>query len=241
MRELRDKIKSKVTNITKDLQDIILNNVLSSCENISFDQIAGQKTTKSYIMESLVYPICRPDLFTGLREPIRGFLMYVASGDQPVLVLAATNYPDMLDNAILRRMPKRVYVGLPDEEARRAIIVNLFSKEKRGPKLDAGTVKRIASATEGYSASDLTNLIKDAAMGPIRELTPEQVKTLPVDKIRPIGIKDIESSMAKVKPTVAKQQLQYYTTWTQKYGDQSCLESRRLKTTIVSKMNFNVM
>lgn len=93
-----------------------------------------------------------------------------------VLVMAATNRPHELDEAALRRFPKRVYVALPDSETRVELLGKLLAKQG-SPSLSGAELKRLAALTEGYSGSDLTALAKDAALGPIRELQPEQVSS----------------------------------------------------------------
>lgn len=80
--------------------------------------------------------------------------------------MAATNRPQELDEAALRRFPKRVYVTLPDLETRMKLLKKLLSKQSC--VLTPQELKRLATLTEGYSGSDLTALAKDAALGPIR-------------------------------------------------------------------------
>lgn len=83
-----------------------------------------------------------------------------------VIVMAATNRPQELDEAALRRFPKRVYVTLPDLDTRAKLLKKLLAKQ--GCSLTQSELKRLATLTEGYSGSDLTALAKDAALGPIR-------------------------------------------------------------------------
>lgn len=80
--------------------------------------------------------------------------------------MAATNRPQELDEAALRRFTKRVYVTLPNLETRIKLLKKLLAKQ--GCSLTQQELKRLATLTEGYSASDLTALAKDAALGPIR-------------------------------------------------------------------------
>lgn len=80
--------------------------------------------------------------------------------------MAATNRPQEIDEAALRRFPKRVYVTLPDLMTRAELLKKLLSKQ--GCTLNSSEMKRLATLTEGYSGSDLTALAKDAALGPIR-------------------------------------------------------------------------
>ena len=83
-----------------------------------------------------------------------------------VLVIGATNKPWAVDPAILRRMPRQIYVGMPDAPARAAILRVLLRGERADAALD---VDRVAAATEGYSGSDLKELVRAASMGPIRD------------------------------------------------------------------------
>ena len=88
-----------------------------------------------------------------------------ASNDQ-VFLLAASNLPWDLDAALLRRLEKRIYVGLPPLPAR-LLIMNkqLLERVEKGFSLEA-----MAAATEGYSGSDVVLLCKEAAMRPLRRL-----------------------------------------------------------------------
>ncbi|KAJ8442059.1 hypothetical protein Cgig2_007897 [Carnegiea gigantea] len=86
-------------------------------------------------------------------------------GEQ-ILVLAATNRPFDLDEAIIRRFERRIMVGLPSSENREKILRTLLSKEKT-EDLD---FQELATMTEGYTGSDLKNLCITAAYRPVREL-----------------------------------------------------------------------
>ncbi|URE23668.1 AAA-type ATPase family protein [Musa troglodytarum] len=83
-----------------------------------------------------------------------------------ILVLAATNRPFDLDEAIIRRFERRIMVGLPSLESRESILRKLLSKEK----VEGLDYKELATMTEGYSGSDLKNLCITAAYRPLREL-----------------------------------------------------------------------
>ncbi|KFK29023.1 hypothetical protein AALP_AA7G078600 [Arabis alpina] len=84
-----------------------------------------------------------------------------------VLVLAATNRPFDLDEAVIRRLPRRLMVGLPDAPNRAKILNVILAKEDLSPDIDLGGV---ASMTDGYSGSDLKNLCVTAAHRPIKEI-----------------------------------------------------------------------
>ncbi|KAK7399150.1 hypothetical protein VNO78_10326 [Psophocarpus tetragonolobus] len=93
-----------------------------------------------------------------------------------ILVLAATNRPFDLDEAIIRRFERRIMVGLPSVENREKILRTLLAKEKVDNDLD---FKELATMTEGYTGSDLKNLCTTAAYRPVRELIQqERLKSL---------------------------------------------------------------
>ena len=80
-----------------------------------------------------------------------------------IIVMAATNRPDVLDPALLRpgRFDRRVIIGLPDIRAREAIL-KLHAKGK--PMARGVNLKEIASRTPGFSGADLENLMNEAAI-----------------------------------------------------------------------------
>ncbi|KAK7253070.1 hypothetical protein RIF29_37476 [Crotalaria pallida] len=89
-----------------------------------------------------------------------------------ILVLAATNRPFDLDEAIIRRFERRIMVGLPSVENREKILKTLLAKEKVHDGLD---MKELATMTEGYTGSDLKNLCTTAAYRPVRELIQQEL------------------------------------------------------------------
>uniref|UniRef100_A0A5B6Z8N8 AAA+ ATPase domain-containing protein n=2 Tax=Davidia involucrata TaxID=16924 RepID=A0A5B6Z8N8_DAVIN len=87
-----------------------------------------------------------------------------------ILVLAATNRPFDLDEAIIRRFERRIMVGLPSAENREMILRTLLAKEK----VEDLDFKELGTMTEGYSGSDLKNLCTTAAYRPVRELMQQE-------------------------------------------------------------------
>jgi SpoVK/Ycf46/Vps4 family AAA+-type ATPase len=90
------------------------------------------------------------------------------AGSEWVLVIGATNRPEALDAAVLRRMPRRIRVGMPDARARADILRVLVRRER----VDAAglDLALVAARAPGFSGSDLREVVREAAMGPIREL-----------------------------------------------------------------------
>uniref|UniRef100_A0A3P8YQ76 Fidgetin-like protein 1 n=1 Tax=Esox lucius TaxID=8010 RepID=A0A3P8YQ76_ESOLU len=295
-------------NVDSKLANLILNEIIDSGSSVSFDDIAGQELAKQALQEIVILPALRPELFTGLRSPARGLLLFGPPGNgktmlakavamesnatffnisaasltskwvgegeklvralfavarelQPsiifideidsllcerregehdasrrlktefliefdgvqsdgaerVLVMGATNRPQELDEAVLRRFAKRVYVALPTEETRLKLLGNLLGKH--GNPLNHKELAHLAKRTGGYSGSDLTSLAKDAALGPIRELGPEQVRNMAASDMRNIRYKDFEDSLKRIKPSVSPTTLDLYVRWNTEYGD----------------------
>lgn len=102
-----------------------------------------------------------------------------------VLVLGATNRPFDLDEAVIRRFPRRLMVNLPDAPNRERILGVILAKEELGSDID---LEAVANMTEGYSGSDLKNLCVSAAHCPIREILDKEKKekALAVAENRPV-------------------------------------------------------
>jgi ATPase family AAA domain-containing protein 1 len=83
-----------------------------------------------------------------------------------IIVLGATNLPNALDPAVLRRLPKRYAVGLPSTIQRRKIFDIFLSKASLAPDF---SIDRLVASTEGYSGSDIKEMCRNAAMVPLRE------------------------------------------------------------------------
>ncbi|MDB5900980.1 MAG: ATP-dependent metalloprotease FtsH [Ramlibacter sp.] len=85
------------------------------------------------------------------------------TGREGIIVLAATNTPDVLDRALLRpgRFDRRVVVNLPDKAGRHAILRVHVRKTPLGPDVQ---LEELAQATPGFSGADLKNLVNEAAL-----------------------------------------------------------------------------
>ncbi|CDO72197.1 hypothetical protein BN946_scf184970.g49 [Trametes cinnabarina] len=90
----------------------------------------------------------------------------LTSSTDRILVLGATNRPNDIDSAILRRMPKRFAIGLPDVEQREKIL-SLMLKDT--PLAPGFSIRALAEKADGLSGSDLKELCRNAAMRPMRE------------------------------------------------------------------------
>ena len=107
------------------------------------------------------------------------------AANEGVIVLAATNRPDVLDKALLRagRFDRQIVVGTPDVKAREQILEVHARKKKLAEDVNLGT---IAKNTSGFAGADLENILNEAALLAARH-----------DK-KEIDMKDIEDAMVKV-------------------------------------------
>lgn len=89
------------------------------------------------------------------------------ANDTGIIVIGATNRPDMLDSALLRpgRFDRQVYIELPDLVGRRAILDLYAKKIKVG---DDVNIQDVARGTTGFSGADLENLLNEAALHAVR-------------------------------------------------------------------------
>ena len=108
------------------------------------------------------------------------------NNNEGVIVMAATNRADILDNALLRpgRFDRQVYVGLPDIKGREAIL-KIHSRDKQ--LADDVDLNSIARGTPGFSGADLENLMNEAALLAVRR------------RHRFISMEDVEEAILKVE------------------------------------------
>ena len=107
------------------------------------------------------------------------------AANEGVIVLAATNRPDVLDKALLRagRFDRQIVVGMPDVKAREQILEVHSRKKKLADDVD---LKVIAKNTSGFAGADLENVLNEAALLAARR------------NLNEIGMQEIEDAMVKV-------------------------------------------
>lgn len=101
------------------------------------------------------------------------------TGEKGIFVIGATNYPNMIDPAILRagRLDKKYYVGVPDEQARMALFKLYLEKRPYDFGLD---YHQLADMTQGYVSADIQLIVNDASRNALRQhskITMELLKT----------------------------------------------------------------
>ncbi|XP_018606863.1 katanin p60 ATPase-containing subunit A-like 2 [Scleropages formosus] len=145
--------------------------------------------------------------------------------DDLVFVLAASNLPWELDYGMLRRLDKRILVGLPSCSARQAMIAhwlpplsNTEGVELR-TELDYGM---LAQETEGYSGSDIKLVCKEAAMRPVRKIFDALEdheggnSKMPVIQLETVTTDDFLEVIAHTKPS-ARNLTDKYMAWEKEY------------------------
>ncbi|WIA41878.1 hypothetical protein OEZ86_009202 [Tetradesmus obliquus] len=327
--------RAAISKEDERLRQMIMGEILEQTQSVTFDDIAGLKLAKQALQEAVILPTLRADIFSGLRAPVRGILLYGPPGNgktmlakalatesratffnisaasltskwvgegeklvrhmfamaierQPsiifmdeidsllsarsagehdaarrlkteflvqfdgvagagasearVIVIGATNRPQELDDAVRRRLVKRIYIPLPDADGRAAILTHLLqgssgSSSRPGSRPASGgggsssssklsgvqhalsrrDLDRIVASVEGYSASDLTALCREAALGPVRELG-AAIANVAVDKIRPVRLQDFADALQVIRPSLSREQLKAFEEFTREYG-----------------------
>ena len=175
---------------------------------IFFDEIDSLASQRGTGNEHEASRRMKAELLTQL-EGIDG-----ASDKSSVFVLAATNFPWDLDEALLRRFQKRIYIPLPDEEGRLAIL-KMSIKDNVDDTFDfAGFAKKL----DGYSCADITNLCRDAVQAVFDRITSlldtQQWLSMPADDARVVvKNEDFELAMKKRKSSVDAASLKKYEDW----------------------------
>lgn len=137
-----------------------------------------------------------------------------------VIVLGATNFPWLLDEAMRRRLEKRIYIPLPSEEGRK----ELFKINLRSVKIAEDVVlDELAQRSKGYSGADITNVCRDASFMSLRKrikgLTPDEIKNLQKDEVDlPVTKEDLFEALSKVSSSVSAGDIVEYEKFMAEYG-----------------------
>ncbi|KAJ1550766.1 hypothetical protein HK096_005144 [Nowakowskiella sp. JEL0078] len=108
------------------------------------------------------------------------------------------------------------YIPLPEFEARRHMIHNVLQKYKYSSLLSDEDVDEITKRTDGYSGSDMDGLIREASMGPIRDI--RDLATANPDDVRPIVLEDFIQALTQVRASVSDRDLEMYLKFDSEYG-----------------------
>lgn len=300
-------LDERLKNFEPKIIELIMSEIMDHGPPVAWDDIAGLEFAKTTIKEIVVWPMLRPDIFTGLRGPPKGILLFgppgtgktligkciacqsgatffsisassltskwvgegekmvralfaIARCHQPavifideidsllsqrtdgehdssrrikteflvqldgaataaedrVLVVGATNRPQEIDEAARRRLAKRLYIPLPEAAARLHIVASLMAKEKN--QLREQELNSVVTATQGFSGADMTQLCREAALGPIRSLRFGDITTVTTEQVRPILFSDFQEALNTVRPSVSSKDLELYEEWNKTFG-----------------------
>lgn len=300
-------VDERLKNFEPKIIELIMSEIMDHGPPVAWDDIAGLEFAKTTIKEIVVWPMLRPDIFTGLRGPPKGILLFgppgtgktligkciacqsgatffsisassltskwvgegekmvralfaIARCHQPavifideidsllsqrtdgehdssrrikteflvqldgaataaedrILVVGATNRPQEIDEAARRRLAKRLYIPLPEAAARQQIVTNLMAREKN--QLREHELESVVAATEGFSGADMTQLCREAALGPIRSIQLSDIATITADQVRPILYSDFQDALKTVRPSVSSKDLELYEEWNKTFG-----------------------
>lgn len=300
-------LDERLKNFEPKIIELIMSEIMDHGPPVAWDDIAGLEFAKTTIKEIVVWPMLRPDIFTGLRGPPKGILLFgppgtgktligkciacqsgatffsisassltskwvgegekmvralfaIARCHQPavifideidsllsqrtngehdssrrikteflvqldgtataaedrVLVVGATNRPQEIDEAARRRLAKRLYIPLPEAAARLQIVTNLMAQEKN--QLREQELYSVVTATEGFSGADMTQLCREAALGPIRSIQLGDITTVTAEQVRPILYSDFQEALNTVRPSVSSKDLELYEEWNKTFG-----------------------
>jgi transitional endoplasmic reticulum ATPase len=128
---------------------------------------------------------------------------------QNVIVIAATNRPEAIDEALRRpgRFDREIVIGVPDERGRREIL----AIHTRGMPLDGGVnLPELARRTYGFVGADLAALVREAAIEAVRRIMPQinlAEGTIPHEVLDTLSVKggDFEEALKRVQPSAMRE------------------------------------
>lgn len=175
---------------------------------IFFDEIDSVASQRGGHNEGEASRRIKAELLTKL-EGVGG-----TSDENSVFVLAATNFPWDLDEALLRRFQKRIFIPLPDFDSR----LSILQKNIHGHTSDDFDFIGFAKKLEGYSCADITNLCRDAIQAVFDRKTAmldtQQFLNMPAEEAKVIlSNADFEQAMRKRRSSVDHDSLKRYEEW----------------------------
>jgi len=164
---------------------------------------------------------------TGMHEATRRVLGQILTEiegfntkkEDKVLIMGATNKPWDLDEAMISRFERKIYVPLPDERARKAI----FKIHLEGAQLGFD-VSELVSRTEGFSGRDIAHVCQEAINLMVREMNPDLTELTPQQlekyslRSRPLALDDFEAALKTIRPATKPEELKRYEEWKRDFG-----------------------
>ena len=303
-------LEEKLKGFDEKMIEFIQSEILSSSPDVQWDDIAGLEFAKKTIKEIIIWPMLKPEFFSGIRSPPKGLLLFgppgtgktmiakaiasqsksmffnisasslmskwigeseklvrtlfaLASFYQPsvvfideidslltsrseneneasrrikteflvqldgagtnindrILIIGATNRPQEIDDAFVRRLSKRLYIPLPNKVSRKQLIMRVLEKERKNNnkyEINENDIDDIVNRTKGYSGSDLINVCKEAAMMPIRSI--EDITNCQLEHLRGVNKQDFNEALTTVKPSINEKSIEQYMEWNKNFG-----------------------
>ena len=303
-------LEEKLKGFDEKMIEFIQSEILSSSPDVQWDDIAGLEFAKKTIKEIIIWPMLKPEFFSGIRSPPKGLLLFgppgtgktmiakaiasqsksmffnisasslmskwigeseklvrtlfaLASFYQPsvvfideidslltsrseneneasrrikteflvqldgagtnindrILIIGATNRPQEIDDAFVRRLSKRLYIPLPNKVSRKQLIMRVLEKERKNNnkyEINENDIDDIVNRTKGYSGSDLINVCKEAAMMPIRSI--EDITNCKLEHLRGVNKQDFDEALTTVKPSINEKSIEQYMEWNKNFG-----------------------
>ena len=138
-----------------------------------------------------------------------------SKAEDRIVVLGATNIPWEIDAAFRRRFEKRIYVPLPDLEARQAIFKIHTKGVEHAPEVN---FEELAMLSEGYSGADIALICREAIMMPVRELDAAGALSDTSVQVRHVTKGDFTLAMEKIRPSVSSSELLRFDEWFAEFG-----------------------
>eukprot|EP00375_Theileria_parva_P000701 XP_763371.1 vacuolar sorting protein 4 [Theileria parva strain Muguga] len=143
------------------------------------------------------------------------------SNEGNVLLLGSTNLPWLLDNAIIRRFEKRIYIPLPNQNNRFDLIKKLLTNVKH--TLADSDLHYMSENTTNFNCYDINILVKEIVLYTLKKYNNnESLLNINEDDliIPTISIEDVKEVLKDFRPSVAVDDIKLYEQWTQQYGTQ---------------------
>ncbi len=176
----------------KGVPVIIFIDEIDALLGVNISEVGGEVRVRNQFLKEM----------DGLQDKVKNYHVYV---------IGATNKPWKLDEPFIRRFQKRIYIPLPDKETRRKILELYTGKLSLADDVD---IDKLAEIMEGYSGSDIKDVVQAAYMITVREFF-EKKESL--DKPRPISMDDFYAVLSKRKPSVNRKMVEMYEKWFEEF------------------------
>lgn len=175
--------------VEKEQTAIIFIDEMDSLLGIRAAEVGGEVRMRNQLLKEM----------DGLLDKGKNYHLYV---------VGATNKPWVLDGPFIRRFQKRIFVPLPDYEARLEML-EIYSK---GLSLEGDfNPPELATKIEGYSGSDIRDIFQSAQLKVVREFFENEEDGLP--NPRPVSMKDFMEILDERRPSVSQEMLRTYEKW----------------------------